>query len=176
VSYIDQTLGSNEKVLYRAQIHALFYIRIWALFFGLTAFIGWLAIAHAGQIGAPVLIGLFVFSTLLCLYLIMPLWALEIALTNLRIVMKRGLVTRRTHELELTAIEEVNLRQSLPGRILNYGILDVRGIGDADDLILRHVADPLSFRKAIASAVQRLGDHREALVRERSEAAKAADA
>jgi hypothetical protein len=67
--------------------------------------------------------------------------------------MKRGLLARHTHELEVPAIEEVNLRQSFAGRILNYGTIVIRGIGDADDLILVRVADPLTFRKEIASAM-----------------------
>jgi hypothetical protein len=153
VSYIDRTLGTNEKVLYRAQIHSLFYLRIWALFIILSACAGWLAYAYPSYIGVIVPICLFLGSAFFCLRLIIPLWTLEIALTNLRIVMKRGLFTRHTHELEVPAIEEVNLRQSFAGRILNYGTIIIRGIGDVDDLVLGRVADPLTFRKEIASAM-----------------------
>ena len=154
MGYIDQTLGSNEKVLYRGRIHSLFYARIWALFFAMAALIAWLKLEFSEQFGTPLALVLLAVSACLCLRLILPLWTLEIALTNVRIVMKRGLVRRLTHELELKAIEEVNLRQSLLGRILGYGTLDVRGIGDVDDLILEGVSDPLTFRKEIASAAQ----------------------
>ena len=154
MGYIDKTLGNNEKVLYRARIHSLFYMRIWALFIAMAALIAGLKLEFGEQIGTPVALALLALSALFCLRLILPLWTLEIALTNRRIVMKRGLVQRSTHELELKAIEEVNLRQGLPGRILDYGTLDVRGIGDVDDLILEGVSDPLAFRKEIASAAQ----------------------
>ncbi len=123
MSYIDQTLGSNEKVLYRARIHSLFYARIWVLFIVLTALLGWLKFSYGDRIGTPLALILFALSVYFCLRLILPLWTLEIALTNLRMVMKRGLIARFTHELELKAIEEVNLRQSLLGKILNYGTL-----------------------------------------------------
>jgi len=151
--YIDRTLGKNETVLYRAHIHSIFYIRIWALFIILSASAGGLAYTYPTYTGAAVSIVLFLFSTILCLYLLIPLWTLEIALTNLRIVRKRGFLTRRTHELEVQAIEEVNLRQSFVGRILNYGTLIVRGIGDVDDMILYGVSNPLTFRKEISSAM-----------------------
>jgi uncharacterized membrane protein YdbT with pleckstrin-like domain len=111
--------------------------------------VGWLAYAYPSYIGAIVPICLFLGSVFFCLRLITPLWTLEITLTNLRIVLKRGLFTRHTHELEVPAIEEVNLRQSFAGRILNYGTIVIRGIGDVEDLI----ADPLAFRKEIASAM-----------------------
>jgi hypothetical protein len=158
MSYIDQTLGSSEKVLYRARIHSLFYARVWVLFIVLTGLLGWLKFG-ADSIGTRVALILFVLSVYFCLRLILPLWTLEIALTNLRIVMKRGLITRFTHELELKAIEEANLRQSLLGQILNYGTLVVRGIGDVDDLVFKNVSDPLSFRKAIASAMEGVSKH-----------------
>ena len=153
MSYIDRTLGKNETVLYRAQIHSIFYIRIWMLFVFLSACAGGLAYTYPTYTGAAISMVLFLVFTIFFLYLIIPLWTLEIALTNLRIVRKRGLLTRRTHELEVQAIEEVNLRQSFIGRILNYGKIIVRGIGDVDDMILYGVSDPLTFRKEIASAM-----------------------
>ena len=157
MSYIDQTLGRNERVLYRARIHRLFYIRIWVLFIIMTAAACWLAYAYPGQISVLSSIILFAVSVIFCLNLIVPLWTLEIALTNLRVVRKQGFLTRRTHDLAVSAIEEVNLRQSLLGRILNYGTIIVRGIGDAEDLVLARVSEPLSFRKEIASAMQSSG-------------------
>ena len=153
MSYIDRTLGRNEAVLYRAQIHSIFYIRVWVLFIVLSACAGGLAYTYPTYTGAVASMALLLVSAIFCLYLILPLWTLEIALTNLRIVRKRGLLTRRTHELEVQAIEEVNLRQSFIGRILNYGKIIVRGIGDVDDMILYGVSDPLTFRKEIASAM-----------------------
>jgi hypothetical protein len=153
MSYIDRTLGKNETVLYRAQIHSIFYIRVWVLFIILSACGGGLAYNYPTYTGTVTSIVLFLVSTIFCLYLIIPLWTLEIALTNLRIVRKRGFLTRRTHELEVQAIEEVNLRQSFIGRILNYGTIIVRGIGDVDDMILYGVSNPLTFRKEIASAM-----------------------
>ncbi len=156
MSYIDQTLGSNEKVLYRARIHSLFYARIWVLFVVLTALLGFLKFGY-GDVGTPFALILFALSLYFCLRLILPLWTLEIALT-ICIVMKRGLIARFTHELELKAIEEVNLRQSLMGKIFNYATLTVRGIGNVD-LIFKNVSDPLSFRKAIASAMERVSEN-----------------
>lgn len=157
MGYIDKTLGNNEKVLYRARIHSLFYVRVWAMFIVLAAFIVWLKLRFGGQIGTTFTLVLIILWALFCLRSIIPLWTLEIALTNVRIVMKRGLIVRSTHELELKAIEEVNLRQSMLGRVLNYGTVDVRGIGDVDDIILNGISDPLTFRKEVASAVERVG-------------------
>jgi len=40
--------------------------------------------------------------------------------TNQRLIFKRGLLWRSTQELQLRAIEEVNLEQGLVGRLLNF--------------------------------------------------------
>ena len=157
LSYIDQTLGRNETVLYRARIHSLFYIRIWVLFAIMTVAACCIAYAYPGRIGVLSSIILFAVSVVFCLNLIVPLWTLEIALTNLRVVRKQGFLSRRTHDLAVGTIEEANLRQSLLGRVLNYGTIIVRGIGDAEDLVLEGVAEPLTFRKEIASAMQSSG-------------------
>jgi uncharacterized membrane protein YdbT with pleckstrin-like domain len=160
MGYIDKTLGSNERVLYRAHIHSLFYARIWALFIVLVAIIVWLRFHFSEYIGTYSALILLALSAYFCFRLILPLWTLEIALTNLRIVMKRGFIVRSTHELELKAVEEVNMRQSVLGRILDYGTLDVRGIGDVDDLIINGVSDPIALRTQIASAAQLLSEDR----------------
>ena len=62
-------------------------------------------------------------------------WTTEIAITNLRLIYKRGFFQRRTNDLQLRAIEEVQLRQNFWGRIFNYGNVEFHGTG-VDDLRL----------------------------------------
>jgi len=68
--------------------------------------------------------------------------------TNQRFIYKRGWLWRATQELQLRAIEEVNLEQPLLGRLFNFGRLELRGTG-VDDIRLPSLADPLGLRKAL---------------------------
>jgi uncharacterized membrane protein YdbT with pleckstrin-like domain len=68
--------------------------------------------------------------------------------TNQRVIFKRGLIWRSTHELQLRAIEEVNLEQDLLGRIFDCGRLRLHGTG-VDDIRLPVLADPIGLRKAL---------------------------
>ena len=77
-----------------------------------------------------------------------PLWTTEIGVTNQRFIFKRGLIWRATHELQLRAIEEVNLQQDLLGRIFDCGRLRLHGTG-VDDIRLPVLADPIGLRKAL---------------------------
>jgi len=80
--------------------------------------------------------------------ILVPIWTTEIGVTNQRFIFKRGLLWRSTQELQLRAIEEVNLEQGLLGRLFNFGRLELRGTG-VDDVRLPALADPLGLRRAL---------------------------
>jgi uncharacterized membrane protein YdbT with pleckstrin-like domain len=75
----------------------------------------------------------------------------EIAITNTRLVYKRGLIARNVGEISIDRIEGVNVLQSVLGRIFNYGRLAIRGMG-IGEVVLPPIEDPITFRKAIERA------------------------
>ncbi len=155
LNYLDKTLSPSEKLLYRGRIHPLFKLRIWALFFALLGLIGWAAVAFPNQFTWPYAAASVLAAAVLCLRAILPLWALEFGLTDNRVIIKQGLIAYSSQELELKTIEEVNVTQSWVGRLFNYGTLQIRGIG-IDTIVLKWVAAPLEFRKAIEAALRNL--------------------
>jgi len=75
----------------------------------------------------------------------------EFAVTNKRVIWKEGIISRTTGEMTLGKIENVQVEQSVVGRILNYGTVALVGTGgtrESFDLI----GAPLRFRKAILQA------------------------
>jgi len=70
----------------------------------------------------------------------------EFAITNKRIIMKVGLIRRRTLEMNLQKIETVNINQGILGRILGYGTVTIIGTGGTRESFPR-IANPLEFRK-----------------------------
>ncbi len=75
----------------------------------------------------------------------------EIAITNSRLIYKRGLVARYVGEMSIDRIEGVNVLQGILGRMLGYGRVMVRGMG-VGEVILPPLANPIAFRKAIEKA------------------------
>ena len=151
--YIDDILQPGEKVLYSTNAHWIFYGP------GIMAWIG--------------AIFLFVLSrqtvtegiVLLCLsasavVAIMALywtakawfhrWTTETDVTNLRVVHKTGFIKRRTFEMSLDKVESVDVNQSILGRLLNYGNVTVRGVGEGAETITT-IASPLDFRNHITA-------------------------
>lgn len=83
------------------------------------------------------------------------LWTREIAVTNRRLIYKRGWIARRTEEMNLRRVEEVNLRQSVLGRILGWGRLRVHGTG-ASVIDIPRIARPGRFKRELLEAQVRL--------------------
>jgi uncharacterized membrane protein YdbT with pleckstrin-like domain len=84
-----------------------------------------------------------------------PIWTTEIGVTNQRVIVKRGLLARHTDEIELWAIEEANLDQSVLGRLFGFGRISIQGTGD-DALQIPAIADPIPFQRAIQGAIGRV--------------------
>jgi uncharacterized membrane protein YdbT with pleckstrin-like domain len=74
----------------------------------------------------------------------------EFAVTNRRVIYKHGLLRRRTFEMNLSAVESVDVAQGILGRIMDYGEVRIHGTGgswEPSPLI----SDPLTFRSHITA-------------------------
>ena len=72
----------------------------------------------------------------------------EIVVTDRRILFKEGFLRRRTMEMNMSKVETVDVVQSIPGRIFNYGTILIRGTGSSYEP-LSMIGDPLTLRNAI---------------------------
>jgi uncharacterized membrane protein YdbT with pleckstrin-like domain len=77
----------------------------------------------------------------------------EYAITNNRIIIKTGLMSVKTYEMNLKKIETVKVEQSLFGRMLNYGNLTIVGTGGTNEIFFT-IARPLEFRKSFHAIVE----------------------
>ena len=72
----------------------------------------------------------------------------EYAITNKKVISKLGLIRRDIEEMNLQSIESVNLKQSITGRILNYGNIVISGRGSSQ-VSFEQVDSPVEVRKKI---------------------------
>lgn len=77
----------------------------------------------------------------------------EQVLTNKRVIVKRGVVSRTTDEILLKAVESVTYDQSILGRFLNYGTVTISGRGTTH-VKLHWMEDPLQVKRLIEGAIQ----------------------
>ena len=178
--YIQQSLGPDEELVHVGHFHWMFTVGaflniLWGLFFCIVIIVAavylttnfsiplfpkeevppdasWLTMVRALHPGIKLLaffffiMGLLKFASMMIIKV-----TTEIAITNMRLVYKRGLVARYVGEISIDRIEGVNVLQTVLGRILDYGRVMVRGMG-VGEVVLPPIADPVSFRKAIDKA------------------------
>jgi membrane protein YdbS with pleckstrin-like domain len=150
MTYGEESLGQNEKLIYEAHFHPLYYVAAWvSLIFFLALAIG--ATIYADEITKWVLLGICAAGLAVLLVRMKPIWTTEIVVTNHRLVLKRGWLSRSTVELQLKSIEQVKFHQGLLGRIFGFGQIVVHGTG-VDDLTLPAIANPTDLVKAIENA------------------------
>lgn len=74
-------------------------------------------------------------------------WSSEFVITNRRIIIKTGFISRKTFEMNLSKIESVNVDQTFMGRIFGYGSMTIIGTGGTRESF-QNISRPLEFRKA----------------------------
>jgi uncharacterized membrane protein YdbT with pleckstrin-like domain len=77
----------------------------------------------------------------------------EMAVTNHRVIIKVGLVGRRTVELLLSKVESIEVKETGLGRMLGYGTIVVIGTGGTPEPFYR-VAHPLDFRSKVQQQIE----------------------
>jgi uncharacterized membrane protein YdbT with pleckstrin-like domain len=78
-------------------------------------------------------------------------WITEVAVTNRRIIYKKGLIRRQTNEMNMDKVESVQIDQSILGRMLDYGDVTILGTGEGFET-LHTIATPIELRNSITGA------------------------
>ena len=148
MGYIENNLLSGEKIFFRTHLH-------WKLFL-LPAC---LLLAGIAFTAGGIYQGFDPYLSLLIL--VIPLgvafhsyltWRCsEFAVTDKRVMIKTGIVSRHTLETILTKVENIGVEQTLWGRLFDFGTLYVTGTGSTR-VIFPGIHAPLEFRKAIEAA------------------------
>ncbi|MBQ2321637.1 MAG: PH domain-containing protein [Bacteroidales bacterium] len=77
----------------------------------------------------------------------------EFVITNKRVIMKTGLVSRKIFEMTVSHIESVNVDQTILGRLFSYGTVIIVGSGGTRESF-PDIANPIEFRRAFMDTVE----------------------
>lgn len=130
MSYIEESLSSGEVIHQVFQLH----------WFAKVPMYCWLVL------------GLVTFGLtwLIALYEYFRLRSIEQGVTNKRVIMKTGIISRSTEEMKLSSIETVEIEQSIWGRMFGYGTVKLTGRG-ISDVRFRNIDDPMRVKREIES-------------------------
>jgi uncharacterized membrane protein YdbT with pleckstrin-like domain len=152
-AYVRRVLQPNETVRFETRLHWVVFAR-GALFviLGVAVAVA-VRLARLDETYHPALIALAIgvaFGLLSWIGAWWRRWTTEVAVTNFRVIYKRGFVRRHTFEMNMSKVESVHVDQSVLGRMLDYGDIIVRGSGSSFEP-LRVIAAPLEFRNHVTA-------------------------
>ena len=150
MSYVQHVLQPGEQVRHISSIHWIVYwpgvavavLAVVAYWFGETRYLPgiWRYAAYA----------LALVAVFLLIQQWFQWWATEIAVTDRRVIYKKGFIRRQTNEMNMDKVESVDVDQSLLGRLFDYGDVVIRGTGEGIEP-LRGIDSPLAFRNAVTA-------------------------
>ena len=154
MSYVQRVLQPGEQVRHVSSIHWIVYwpgilvalLAVVAYWFSETRFLTgmWRYAAYALALVAVALLIQQWFQR----------WITEIAVTNRRVIYKRGLVQRQTNEMNMDKVESVQIDQSILARMLDYGDVTILGTGEGFET-LRTIASPIELRNSVTGTTHK---------------------
>ena len=149
MSYIEENLMPEEEVVHVTRLHpVLVLVPLMASSLSAGLFIAFQDIPLPAAVAGMMLLGsLYKLGDRVMVFI-----TSEYGVTSKRVLGKTGFIRRDSLDIVLGKVEAVRLKQSILGRVLNYGDVEVTGTGGTEEQ-LRFIPDPMIFRNCIQEQV-----------------------
>lgn len=164
MSYVERIVSRDpdESIVYWA------FLSVWSLLPNfisgaaclLLSIVSLLKLESAGfdQIALPATFGFGTAGLVILVHAIAKFYTTEIAITNKQLITKPGIIARNGTTLLLARCESCNLKQSVVGRLFNYGSIIVSGAGDTNAVMLG-ISNPMMFQDTYSRCYDELQQH-----------------
>jgi uncharacterized membrane protein YdbT with pleckstrin-like domain len=151
MSYVKKDLIPGEEVVYETGLH--WSVLFWPVTLGVIVAAGGVVcllqkdtdFLYAGA-------ALLVVALVIVAVAMVKRTAVEMAVTNRRVIIKTGLASRRSLEIMLAKVESIGIEESAIGRMFGYGTLTIHGTGGTPEPSSR-IAHPSEFRREVQQQV-----------------------
>jgi uncharacterized membrane protein YdbT with pleckstrin-like domain len=151
---VAKQLQPGEEVLFVARPSAIRLIPIVLLAIVLAAGGGWIWYSTR----EPAAIWVTAAVTILPLFVALEQWivlrSFEYVLTNHRVIRQTGILSRSSVDSYLDKINNVEHRQTLWGRMLGYGDVEIDTASETGMTKFLNIRRPLEFKRAVVAAVE----------------------
>ena len=169
MGYVESSLMPNERILFRAHVHPIVFLPpALSILIGILLALPGLGSSQQVQpqtqpdsavslllltacCASAFFVANGVWTGIQALVLILTT---EFAVTNRRIIAKRGFIRRHTLEMLLGKVESISVHQNILGRLLNFGTVTVIGTGGTRESF-RAIANPMRVRRNIHQIIER---------------------
>ena len=162
MGYIEKNLIPGEEVLYQTRLHSvavLFPMTVGLLMSASGLFCFYASMTsrqdtnEISRLWATSGMILIVLGGATIGLAVLKRNATEMAVTNRRILIKSGVISRRTIELLLSRVESIVITEPIFGRMLGYGTVIVRGTGGTPEPF-GLIAHPMEFRRCVQEQIE----------------------
>ena len=128
MSYIEDSLSNREEIKELFKLH----------WFSKAPMVFWAIFA----------LPTFGITLILVIWEFLRLRSIEQGVTNKRVILKTGIISRKSEEMKISSIETVEIVQGIIGRIFGFGSIKITGRG-ISDLVYKNIDDPMEVKKII---------------------------
>ena len=160
MGYIENNLVPGEQVIYKTGYHWI--VIFWSIVLSLIfAALGAAALyeafsngeradyRQAFEIGGSVSL---IVAAIILMQGIVRRNATEVAVSNKRVLIKTGVLARKSIEVLLGKVESIGVQESAMGRMLGYGSVVVRGTGGTFETF-HNISHPDEFRRQVQGQI-----------------------
>ncbi len=161
MGYVESLMGQSEKIIYLTRQHWITLLRNILIdgAFILIILIGGILLSGVQQVGNYAFLA----------YLLMLIPAIDFFLrylnwhneqyiiTNRRVVQVEGVINKHVIDSSLEKVNDVVLSQSVLGRLLNYGNIEILTGSEIGVNLLERIHAPVYFKTAMLNAKERMG-------------------
>ncbi len=156
MNYVTRVLQPGERVVHTTTLHWFVYLAAirWAVIAAILLVIGLVicGVPPEVHLGLQAVAGLAAIAAAFkAVEALIRRTTTELAITDRRVIYKVGLFRRSTFEMNLSKVESVGVEQSILGRLLGFGEVEVKGTGSSLAPIAT-INDPLKFRSFITAS------------------------
>ena len=166
MGYLEGLMGKNERIVLTTRQH-------WITIVGALLLNGFIVLVLWGIGGALWLLSVLTalpwvplaVAAVLSLYPLLRLildwmhwWNDVYAVTNRRIIQIQGIINKHVIDSSLEKINDLVLSQSILGRMLGYGDLEILTGSEIGVNVLRRIADPVRFKTEMLNQKEGMGE------------------
>ena len=160
-SYILNNLLPDEKIIHSTKLHWINYR--YALAVALAMIGIWYATSATGiehQLLSYIPVVGVILTALFAIKPTIDILTTELAVTNKRVIVKRGFIAQDPFSVRLNALESVDPKNTILGRILGYGTLVIIGNGGTKALY-NYVSLPIPFSQKALECVEYVNQNKD---------------
>jgi len=153
MGYLENLMGRNEEIVFITRKHWL-VLATAALINTLVA----IAIVVGAAVSLPLLAVLAIFPIIYFVVRYLNWYNEQYIVTNRRVMEIRGIINKRVSDSSLEKVNDVILEQSILGRLLNFGTVEIITGSDIGANFFKTIAGPVHFKTEMLNQKEGLSD------------------